>query len=118
LKGLVYLELERGSVPAIGINLSEQGMAIQSADRVTLRPNVAFRCILPGTKDEPQGHADVIWADAKGGAGIFFSGLTPTARKPLKNWLRKRGRHSTDALRNLLPRRWQRGLRRSARLKN
>ena len=103
LRSLAYLELESGPVPAIGINISEHGMAIRTAEQITLRSNVAFRCTLPGTKNVLHGRADVIWADAQGRAGVFFSRLSPSARKHLKDWLRKRGRNNTHAARSLLP---------------
>ncbi len=103
LKSLAYLELEGGPVPAICINISEQGMAIRTAEPIKPLSNVAFRCILPATKDVLHGHADVIWADAQGRAGIFFSRLSLSARKQLKDWLRKRGGHHSDGVRDLLP---------------
>jgi ActR/RegA family two-component response regulator len=103
MRSLAYLELESGSVPAIGINISEQGMAIRTAEPIIPRPDVPFRCILPGTRDELRGHADVIWADAQGRAGIFFSRLSPSARKHLKDWLRQHSRNNADAARSLLP---------------
>jgi len=103
VRSLVYLELDNGTVPAIGLNLSEQGMAIRTAEQITPRPNVAFRCILPGLKDELHGHADVIWADAQGRAGIFFSRLSLSARKHLKAWLRRHGGNHVDTVRCLLP---------------
>ncbi|MGA8762147.1 MAG: PilZ domain-containing protein [Candidatus Sulfotelmatobacter sp.] len=103
MRSLVYLELEIGALPAIGIDISEQGMAIRTAEQIIPRPNVAFRCILPGTKDELRGHADVVWADAEGRAGMFFSRLSPSARKHLIRWLRQCGRRQTDGLRSLLP---------------
>jgi|SRR5271155_3104915 len=103
MRSLTYLELQSGSVPVIGINLSEQGMAIRAAERITPLSNVPFRCILPGTRDELHGHADVIWADAQGRAGILFSSLSPSAQKLLKDWLRKRGKSNTSSMRTLLP---------------
>ncbi|HUO24976.1 MAG TPA: PilZ domain-containing protein [Candidatus Aquilonibacter sp.] len=103
LRSLVYLELESGSMPAIGINISEQGMAIRTAEQITPRSNVTFRCVLPGSKHSLHGHADVIWADAQGRAGMFFSRLSPSARRHLKHWLRKLGRNNTNAARSLLP---------------
>ncbi|MGA8866911.1 MAG: PilZ domain-containing protein [Candidatus Sulfotelmatobacter sp.] len=103
LRSLIYLDLENGAVPAIGINISEQGMAIRTAEPIAARPDVAFRCILPGTREVLHGHADVIWADAQGRAGMFFSRLSPAAHKDLKTWLRKHGRNNADAARSLLP---------------
>jgi hypothetical protein len=64
---------------------------------------LAFRCELPGTTSTLHGHADVIWASDQGRAGLFFSRLAPSARKLLKQWLRKRSAlHRKDAARGLL----------------
>lgn len=102
LKTLVYLELESGTIPALSIDIGEQGLALQATDPVPIRSKVSFHCALPGTQLTIHGHADVIWASDHGRAGLFFSKLGPTARKHLKNWLAKR-RHAKHPLRDLLP---------------
>lgn len=102
LKTLVYLELEGDMMPAVSIDIGEQGLALQAMDPVPIRTQVSFHCALPGTQVTIQGHADVIWASDQGRAGLFFSKLGPTARKQLKNWLAKRG-HTKHPLRDLLP---------------
>jgi CheY-like chemotaxis protein len=102
MRSLAYLEMESGAVTAIGINLSEQGMAIRSAERIAPVANVPFRCILPGTGEELHGHVDVIWADEQGRAGVLFSRLSPSARKLLKQWVRKRGKNKSCSMRKLL----------------
>src|SRR5258708_29124327 len=107
MKTLVYLELEGGTLPGIGIDISEHGLAVQAAEPVPLSSNLAFRCVLPGTDFTLHGHAEVIWASEHGRAGLFFSRLAPAARKHLKQWLGKRGTHNKgndhDAVRALLP---------------
>ena len=105
LKTLVYLELEGGTVPAISIDISEHGLAVQASDPVPMSSNLPFRCVLPGTEFTLHGHVDVIWASDGGRAGLFFSKLAPGARKHLKNWLHKRSKHQRDtsAARDLLP---------------
>jgi hypothetical protein len=68
--------------------------------------NLAFRCVLPGTSVTLQGHADVMWASDQGRAGLFFSKLSPAARKHLKHWIHKRNAHkdgADNAVRDLLP---------------
>ena len=69
--------------------------------------NLAFRCVLPGTNVTLHGHADVMWASDQGRAGLFFSKLSPAARKHLKQWLHKRSAHSKQKdkhdVRDLLP---------------
>jgi len=78
-----------------------------------MNSNVAFRCLLPGTDITLQGQADVMWASDQGRAGLFFSKLSPVARKHLKQWLNKRAAQSKDknkdrhkddhAVRDLMP---------------
>ena len=106
MKTLVYLELEGGTLPGIGIDISEHGLAVQAAEPVPMSSNLAFRCVLPGTDFTLQGHADVIWASEHGRAGLFFTRIAPAARKHLKHWLGKRAHHKGndhDAVRALLP---------------
>jgi len=93
VKTLVYLDLESGTLPGVSIDIGEHGLAVQATEPVPVISNLAFRCLLPGTDIKLQGHADVIWASDQGRAGLFFSKLTPAARKHLKQWLAKRGTH-------------------------
>ncbi len=103
IKTLVYLELETGTLSAIGIDLSEQGLAVQAPDPIPARARMRFRCLLPGTGHTLRGHADIIWTDAHGRAGMFFSHLPPSSRKLLKHWLARGSAHTADAVRVLLP---------------
>ena len=105
VKTLVYLELESGTVPAISIDIGEHGLAVQATDPLPMSNNLRFRCVLPGTEFTLHGQADVVWASDGGRAGLFFSKLSSTARKQLKNWLHKRSKDqkNNSAVRNLLP---------------
>ena len=103
IKTLVYLELETGTLPAIGVDLSEQGLAVQAPEPIPARARMPFRCLLPGTGHTLRGLADVIWTDAQGRAGMFFSHLPPSSRKLLKQWLTRGSAHTADAVRVLLP---------------
>jgi CheY-like chemotaxis protein len=109
VKTLVYLDLEKGTLPGVSIDIGEHGLAVQATEPVPITSNLAFRCVLPGTNITLQGHADVMWASDRGRAGIFFSKLAPTARKHLKHWLHKRSAHSSSqkkdshTFRDLLP---------------
>jgi CheY-like chemotaxis protein len=89
-KTLIYLEFENSTLPAITIDISEHGLALQAAEAVPMSSNLGFRCVLPGTDLTLHGHADVIWASDQGRAGLFFTKLTPSERKHLKQWLRQR----------------------------
>jgi FixJ family two-component response regulator len=105
VKTLVYLELESGTLAAVSIDIGEHGLAVQASEPVPMNSNMAFRCMLPGTRTTLHGHADVIWASDQGRAGLFFSKLSSTARKHLTQWLHKRAHHSKEksAVRDLLP---------------
>ena len=109
VKTLVYLDLESGTLPGVSIDIGEHGLAVQASEPVPMNSNVAFRCVLPGTDVTLHGHADVIWASDQGRAGLFFTKLSPAARKHLKHWLSKRSAHSKDkdkdkhAMRDLMP---------------
>jgi CheY-like chemotaxis protein len=96
VKTLVYLDLESGTLPGVSIDIGEHGLAVQATEPVPMSSNLAFRCVLPGTDVTLHGHADVIWASDQGRAGLFFSKLSSTARKQLKQWLHKRNAHSKD----------------------
>jgi FixJ family two-component response regulator len=96
VKTLVYLELESGTVSGVSIDIGEHGLALQATEPVPVSSNLAFRCVLPGTDFTLHGHADVMWASDQGRAGLFFSKLTPAARKHLKRWLSKRSAHSKE----------------------
>jgi len=103
LTALVYLELATGTLPAIGLDLSEQGLAVQAAAPIPARAQMRFRCLLPGTTHSLRGQAEVIWADDHGRAGMFFSHLPPSSKKLLKHWLASRSAKSANAVRVLLP---------------
>jgi CheY-like chemotaxis protein len=107
MKTLVHLELESGPLSGISIDIGEHGLAVQATDPVPVSSNLAFRCVLPGTRLTLHGHADVMWASDQGRAGLFFTKLSPTARKQLKRWLNKRSAHSKDkhkpAVHDLMP---------------
>jgi CheY-like chemotaxis protein len=96
LKTLVYLDFENATMPAITIDISEHGLALQAAEPVPMSSNLHFRCVLPGTDITLKGQADVMWASDQGRAGLFFSKLAPASRKQLKQWLHKRSHAARD----------------------
>lgn len=100
---LVYLQLGVAALPAIVIDLSEQGLALQAPEPLPPVQNVPLRFVLPGTSHVVEATGKVIWADDDGRAGMFFSHLSPASRQHLKNWLAKRGTKAKDAVRVLLP---------------
>jgi hypothetical protein len=103
LEALVHLQLGTAALPAIMLDLSEQGLALQAPEPLPAVHNVPLHFYLPGTSHLVEGIGKVIWTDDDGRAGMFFSRLTPASRHHLKNWLAKRGSKTKDAVRVLLP---------------
>jgi response regulator RpfG family c-di-GMP phosphodiesterase len=110
MKTLVHLECDKRVLTAISLDISEHGLAVQATEPVPMSGDVVFRCVLPGSKSSVQGHAEVIWASDGGRAGMFFSQISPAARKSLKQWLNRRSaenrthHHRTaHSVRDLLP---------------
>jgi len=102
-KMLVHLELEHGTLSAVSTDIGEHGLAIQSSEAVPVKAGIPIRFALPGTHVTLSGHADVIWAADQGRAGLFFSKLTPVARKHLKQWISRHGGQNKHAMRDLMP---------------
>jgi len=103
LEALVYLQLPVTTLPAIVLDLSEQGLALQALEPLPAMRNVPLRFVLPETSHLVEAIGKVIWAEDDGRAGMFFSRLTPASRHHLKNWLAKRGANTKNAVRVLLP---------------
>jgi CheY-like chemotaxis protein len=76
-------------LPALVLEVSEDGLSVQASEPLPAA-ELPLRFILPGTTHMIEGSGEVTWADDSGRAGIFFSELTPAARRQLKAWLAKR----------------------------
>ena len=101
-EALVYLRIGMASLPAIVLDISEQGLALQAPEPLPPIQKVPLRFVLPGTGHLIEATGEVIWKDDSGRAGMFFTHLSPAARKHLKLWLRQRGVDRKDAVRVLL----------------
>jgi DNA-binding NarL/FixJ family response regulator len=103
LETLVYLQFGVTAMPAIVLDLSEQGLALQAPEPLPQVQHVPLHFVLPGTSLSVEATGEVIWADDDGRAGIFFSDLTAASRNHLRSWLAKRGAKTKNAVRVLLP---------------
>ena len=99
LEALVYLQFGIASLPAMVLDLNEQGMALQAPEPLPPVQKVPLRFVLPGTEHMVEGTGEVTWADDDGRIGVLFSQLTPASRKHLKNWFGKRKAKKTIATR-------------------
>jgi CheY-like chemotaxis protein len=90
LETLVYLQFGIAALPAIVLDVNEQGLSLQAPEPLPPVQQVPFRFVLPTTAQMIEGTGEVIWADDNGRAGVFFSKLTAASRKYLKQHLTKR----------------------------
>lgn len=91
LESLVYLQLGMVALPAIVLDVTSNGLALQAPEPLPPIQEVPLRFVLPGTANLIETKGEVVWADDSGRAGVLFTQLAPTARRHLKNWLAKRG---------------------------
>jgi hypothetical protein len=90
LESLVYLQFGIAALPAMVLDLNQDGLALQAPEPLPPVQQVPLRFVLPGTSNMVEGMGEVIWADDGGRAGMIFSQLTPASRKYLKQWFGKR----------------------------
>ena len=99
LESLVYLQFGIAALPAMVLDLNQNGMALQAPEPLPPVQQVPLRFVLPGTSQMVEGMGEVIWADDGGRAGMLFSRLTPASRKYLKQWFAKRDSRKKTASR-------------------
>jgi hypothetical protein len=102
VQALVHLKFNVGVVPALMLDVSEQGLALQALEPLPRAQEVPLRFVLPETLHSVEATGQIIWSDQDGRAGMFFSRLTPTSRKYLKDWLNQHGAKKKDAVRILM----------------
>jgi len=99
---LVYLRCGIVSMPALAMDLSEQGLTLQAAEPLPPLREMPLRFVLPGGTRMIEATGEVIWSDEDGRAGLFFTDLSIASRRQLKQWLRKHGTKSKNAVSVLL----------------
>ncbi|HEX3107328.1 MAG TPA: hypothetical protein VHQ22_23030 [Terriglobales bacterium] len=99
---LAYLQFPTGILPALVIDVTEQGLSLQAAEGLTPLRGVPLRFLLPGTAEVIHATGDFIWADGNGRAGLFFSKIAPACRRALQVWLKKRAAKRSEAVAVLL----------------
>ena len=103
IETLVYLQFGVAAMPALVLDVSEQGISLQAPEAFPPVREVGLRFVIPGTTHNIEAMGEVIWSDDSGRAGLFFSRLKATSRKHLNNWLLKHGAKKRDAVRILMP---------------
>ena len=76
------------NVAATLLDLSEDGLSIQSERRLPPRCKVYFQFNLPGDKSAVRLSGDVVWQDSSGRVGIRFVDVPQTSRRTLNEWIK------------------------------
>src|ERR1700686_5905111 len=99
---LAYLQFPTGIVPALVLDVTDQGVSLQAAEGLTPLRGIPLRFLLPGTELVVHETGDFIWADGNGRAGLFFSKIAPACQRDLQAWLKKWAAKRSEAVRVLL----------------
>src|SRR6478672_10826800 len=83
---ITYADAE--NVAATLLDLSEDGLAIQSERRMPPRCKVYFQFNLPGEKSSVRLSGDVVWQDSSGRVGIRFVDVPQTSRRTINEWIK------------------------------
>ena len=83
---ITYADAE--NVAATLLDLSEDGLAIQSERRLPPRCKVYFQFNLPGDKSSVRLSGDVVWQDSSGRVGIRFVDVPQTSRRTINEWIK------------------------------
>lgn len=71
-------------------NLSEGGMAVQSAQAIPTAGPMRVRFTLPGTRVTIEARAEIAWTDGARQSGLRFQHIHQTAREDMERWLAER----------------------------
>jgi CheY-like chemotaxis protein len=100
LEALVYLQFGIAALPAIVLDVTEKGLALQAAEPLPSLAEVPFRFVLPGTSYMVDGSGEMIWADDNGRVGMLFTQIAPASKKHLKEWLAKNAKNKNKDYHN------------------
>lgn len=71
------------------VDLSEEGMAILTKQKLPVRSKVYFQFALPGHSATLRLSGEVMWQDSSGRVGIRFADVPTTSRRVINEWLSK-----------------------------
>ncbi|HZQ69149.1 MAG TPA: PilZ domain-containing protein [Terriglobales bacterium] len=87
---LAYLQFGIAAMPALVLDVNENGISIQCPEPLPEVSEVRLRFVLPATSEMVEATGDLVWADREGRAGMLFSTMNSRCRRSLQQWLRKR----------------------------
>lgn len=87
---IAYANIE--NIPVKLVDLSEEGIAILSKQKLPVRSKVYFQFVLPGNASVARLSGEVMWQDTSGRVGIRFADVPTTSRRLISEWLDKNGK--------------------------
>ncbi|HVP52274.1 MAG TPA: PilZ domain-containing protein [Terriglobales bacterium] len=96
---LAYVSFDGPLDPAIILDLSEGGMAIQALQKVQAEGPLRLQFDLPGSLETMILAAEIVWADSSGRAGLRFIDLSQHDHQRLSDWVRINGERQRRASR-------------------
>jgi CheY-like chemotaxis protein len=78
------------NAPATLVDLSQDGVAIQSDSKIPSNSKVYLQFSVPGHSSSVRLSGEATWQDASGRVGIRFADVPQTSRHVLKEWLKAR----------------------------
>ena len=94
---LVYVSFAEALDPAIILDISEGGMAIQALQAVQPDEPLRLQFDLPGSLNTMNVAGEIVWADSSGRAGLRFLDLPEDNRQQLRDWVRVNGERLSAA---------------------
>ena len=88
---------DKENVPAALVDLSDDGVAILSKNKLPPYSKVYFHFVLPGNTSPVRLSGEVMWQDSSGRVGIRFAQVPKTSRRVLNDWLQAQLSASTTA---------------------
>jgi len=88
---LAYVSFAEALDPALILDISEGGMAVQALQAVEADGPLHLQFDLPGSLDSMSVVGEIVWVDSSGRAGLRFLDLSEDQRQRLRDWVRING---------------------------
>lgn len=88
---------DKEDVPAALVDLSDDGIAILSKNKLPPYAKVYFQFVLPGNTSPVRLSGEVMWQDPSGRVGIRFAQVPKTSRRLMNEWLQAKLAASASA---------------------
>ncbi len=87
VRSLSFVSLETPREPAVLLNLSEGGMAVQALEALAPGRVLQLKFDLPKETVRVEARGEIVWSDPSGRAGIRFLDMPEGSQSTLKEWV-------------------------------